>query len=419
MNDNQELFEFIKHSPSCFHAIDHVATTLKESGFQCLEETEIWQLEPGGKYYLISNTSSIMAFVMPEKKAKGFHVIASHSDAPTFKLKAQPENKHGCGYTTLSVEKYGGPLLAPWFDRPLSIAGRVVIKEEGQLREELIDFGKDYVSLVNLAIHMNPGVNEGYSYKMSKDIRPIWAGPSSHKEFMEEVSKLAGVQATDILDMDLYLYNRMDGSIWGANDEFISASKLDDLQCAFASVKSLLRGTSSEFINVMAIFDNEEVGSGSRQGAKSTFLSSVLRRISGGRSEEEYARLVANSFLLSADNAHALHPNYPEKSDGNHPVYLNGGVVIKYTASQRYTTDAMSGAFVKLLCEEVGVKYQQYYNHADVAGGSTLGNLAVCQVPMMAADIGAPQLAMHSPYETTGARDTESLIKLMTGFYNR
>lgn len=421
MNYNQQLFDYIKSSPSCFHAITNAANTLEAAGFNRLYEKDSWNLQPGGKYYITSNTSSIVAFVIPNEEFKGFHMVASHSDFPTFKLKANPEVKTGDAYTTLSVERYGGPLMAPWFDRPLSIAGRIVVAENGVPVEKLVDFGADCISIVNIAIHMNRTVNDGYGYKMSKDMMPIWAGAKNEKEFMKELAQVAGVHEDEILDMDLYLYNRMEATTWGANKEFISAPKLDDLQCAFASMTAFLQSKSESYVNVMAIFDNEEVGSGTRQGAKSTFLSSILKRVaeSKGAGEEVYAKLVADSFLLSADNAHAFHPNYPEKADTNNRIYPNGGVVIKYTASQQYTTDAMSGAYVKLLCKDAGVKHQMYFNHSDVVGGSTLGNLAVGQIPMPAADIGAAQLAMHSPYETAGVQDTQDLITVMTAFYNK
>lgn len=443
MNYNQQLFDFIESSPSCFHAITNVMETLTKDGFTRLYEKDSWGLEPGGKYFVTSNTSSIIAFVIPEQEFQGFHMVASHSDFPTFKLKANPEVRTGDTYTTLSVERYGGPLMAPWFDRPLSIAGRIVVAEHGEPVEKLVDFGADCISIVNLAIHMNRTVNDGYGYKMSKDMMPIWAGAKNEKGFMSELAQVAQVKEEEILDMDLYLYNRMDATTWGVNKEFISAPKLDDLQCAFASMTAFLKSKSDNYVNVMAIFDNEEVGSGTRQGAKSTFLSSILKRVAEGKvimqyechnaqdnvvregaglafnMEENYGRLVANSFLLSADNAHAFHPNYPEKADSNNRIHPNGGVVIKYTASQQYTTDAMSGAYVKLLCKEAGVDYQMYFNHSDVVGGSTLGNLAVGQIPMPAADIGAAQLAMHSPYETAGVQDTQDLVELMTTFYNK
>ncbi len=415
----KELFEFIERSPSCFHVIANIAAELEGVGFKGLDQGQEWDLEQGGKYYITCNNSTIIAFELPERDYKGFHIVASHSDFPTFKIKTNPEMKFEDAYTTLSVEKYGGPLMAPWFDRPLSIAGRIVIEENGEIIEKNVDFGKDCVSIVNLAIHMNREANNGFKYSVAKDMVPIWAGAGNDLSFMEELAKVAGVDKESILDMELYLYNRMEGRIWGANDEFISSTKLDDLQCAFTSMKAFMNTTNKDYVKVLAVFDNEEVGSSTRQGGKSNLLENILKRIAEnqGRTEEGYAMDLANSFLMSADNAHAVHPNYIEKADKTNHPYPNGGITIKYTASQQYTTDARSGAYVKSLCKKAGVPYQIFHNHADVVGGSTLGNLAVLQVPIMAADIGAAQLAMHSPYETAGIEDTWNLMKMFEEFY--
>lgn len=416
---SQELFDFIGKSPSCFHVISNIEEEFQDAGFEKLSHAQEWELAEGGKYYITCNQSTIIAWELPEHDYKGFHIVASHSDFPSFKVKANPEIKFENAYTSLSVEKYGGPLMAPWFDRPLSIAGRIMIEKNGEIVSKKVDFGKDCISIVNLAIHMNREANTGINYKVSKDMVPIWAGAENNLTFMEELAKVAGVNADDILDMDLYLYNRMEGRIWGANDEFISATKLDDLQCAFSSMKAFLNATNQNHVKVLAVFDNEEVGSSTRQGGKSNLLESVLKRIAEnqGRTEEGYNMDLAHSFLLSADNAHAVHPNYVEKADKTNHPYPNGGVVIKYTASQQYTTDARSGAFIKLLCKKANVPYQVYYNHSDVVGGSTLGNLAILQVPIMAADIGAAQLAMHSPYETGGVNDTYYLTQMLKEFY--
>lgn len=414
-----ELFDFIGKSPSVFHVIDSVEGELIGAGFVKLDKSQEWDLEQGGKYYITTNQTTILAFELPKKDYDGFHIVASHSDFPTFKIKANPEVKFEKSYTTLSVERYGGPIMGAWFDRPLSIAGRVIFEENGMIQEKNIDFGADCISIVNLAIHMNREVNSGVSISVAKDMQPIWAGAKNEKSFMEEVARLASVDVDAILDMDLYLYNRMPGSIWGANEEFISAPKLDDLQCAFTSMKAFLQAECQTKVKVLAIFDNEEVGSSSRQGGKSNFLESLLKRIAEnqGRTEEGFNMDLANSFLLSADNAHAVHPNYPEKADKTNHPYPNGGVVIKYAANQTYTTDGRSGAYVKSWCKKAGVQHQIFHNHSDAAGGSTLGNLAVLQVPIMAADIGAAQLAMHSPYETGGIEDTWNLMKLMEEFY--
>lgn len=415
----KELFEFIKKSPSCFHVIDTVETELRENGFLKLEQGQEWDLEEGGKYFVSCNSSSLISFQLPYNDYKGFHIVASHSDFPTFKIKENPEIKYKDMYTSLNVERYGGPLMAPWFDRPLSIAGRVICQEEGKIVEKHVDFQKDCVSIVNLAIHMNREANMGMSYKVGKDMVPIWSGTDQSLSFLETLGRVAEVEVDQILDYDLYLYNTMPGTIWGGDESFMSATKLDDLQCVFSSLKGFLSSESKEYINVLAIFDNEEVGSSTRQGAKSNFLENTLKRIAEnqGRTEEGYGIDLAHSFLVSADNAHAVHPNYAEKADKTNQPYPNGGVVIKYTASQQYTTDGKSGAYVKMLCKKGEIPYQAYYNHSDVVGGSTLGNLAILQVPIMAADIGAAQLAMHSPYETGGVKDTMYLVEFMKQFY--
>lgn len=415
----QELFNFIESSPSCYHVINNVEIQLQKVGFEELLQHEEWDLVAGGKYYITNNQSTIIAFELPEVDYRGFHIVASHSDFPTFKIKANPEIKFENAYTSLSVEKYGGPLMAPWFDRPLSIAGRVIYQEDGMMNEKYVDFEKDCVSIVNLAIHMNREANTGMEYKVSKDMLPIWAGIGNEKSFLEAVAEVAEIEKDSILDTDLFLYNTMEGRIWGANDEFISSPKLDDLQCAFASTKAFINSKSMNKVKVLAIFDNEEVGSGTQQGAKSNFLEAILKRIAEnqGRTEEGFSIDLAHSFFLSADNAHAVHPNYPEKADKTNHPFPNGGVVIKYAANQHYTTDGRTGAYIKMLCNCAEVPYQLYYNHSDVAGGSTLGNLAIMQVPIPAADIGVAQLAMHSPYETGGIKDTWYLIRLLEEFY--
>ncbi len=417
----QSMFDFIEKSPSCFHVIANIEDTLKENGFLKLERNQEWELEEGGKYFVTSNGSTIVAFEMPEQDYTGYHIVASHSDFPTFKVKANPEIKFENKYTCLSVEKYGGPLMAPWFDRPLSIAGRVLVEENGAIVEKNIDFDKDCISIVNLAIHMNREANNGMKYNVSKDMVPIWAGSENELTFMGEVAKVAGVEENEILDMELFLYNRMKGRIWGANEEFISSTKLDDLQCAYTSMVAFLNAKSEEKIKVLAVFDNEEVGSGTKQGACSTFFDNVLKRIAEnqGRTEEGYAIDLANSFLLSADNAHAVHPNYSEKADKTNKPYPNGGVVIKYSANQKYTTDGHSGAYVKMLCKKANVPFQIFHNHSDVEGGGTLGNIATQNTPIAAADIGSAQLGMHSPYETAGIKDSYYLVKLMEEFYSK
>ena len=409
----EKLLDFIEKSPTAFQAVDEMQKRLTENGFEVLSEKEYWKLIPGGKYLVTRNNSALIAFCIPEKESRVFHIMASHSDSPSFKIKENPEIKVDNSYVKLNVEKYGGMLMAPWFDRPLSVAGRVIIRRNGGLKEKLINIKRDLVMIPNLAIHMNREANNGVSYNPQKDLQPLFAVGNTDRTLLEIIAEQTGVKKEDIISHDLFLYNRMPGTIWGADKEFVSSARLDDLQCAFASMEGLLRAQNHESIAVHCVMDNEEVGSGTKQGAASTFLKDTLLRINMGlgRTYEEYLMTLAGSFMVSADNAHALHPNYTDKTDPtNHPV-LNEGIVIKFNANQKYCTDAVSAAIFKELCTKAGVPYQTFVNRSDIAGGSTLGNISNTQVPMNTVDIGLPQLAMHSPYETAGVKDTEYLVR--------
>ena len=409
----EKLLDFIEKSPTAFQAVDEMQKRLTENGFEVLSEKEYWKLIPGGKYLVTRNNSALIAFCIPEKESRVFHIMASHSDSPSFKIKENPEIKVDNSYVKLNVEKYGGLLMAPWFDRPLSVAGRVIIRRNGGLKEKLINIKRDLVMIPNLAIHMNREANNGVSYNPQKDLQPLFAVGNTDRTLLEIIAEQTGVKKEDIISHDLFLYNRMPGTVWGADREFVSSARLDDLQCAFASMEGLLRAQNHESIAVHCVMDNEEVGSGTKQGAASTFLKDTLLRINMGlgRTYEEYLMTLAGSFMVSADNAHALHPNYTDKTDPtNHPV-LNKGIVIKFNANQKYCTDAVSAAIFKELCTKAGVPYQTFVNRSDIAGGSTLGNISNTQVPMNTVDIGLPQLAMHSPYETAGVKDTEYLVR--------
>ena len=409
----KELLEFIKKSPTAFQAVAEMQKRLEENGFEVLSEKEYWKLVPGGKYLVTRNHSALIAFCIPEEETKAFHIMASHSDSPSFKIKENPEIKVDESYVKLNVEKYGGMLMAPWFDRPLSVAGRVIVHGKDGLEEKLVTVDRDLVMIPNLAIHMNREANNGVSYNPQKDLLPLFAAEHTDRSLLDLIADQAGVKKEEILSHDLFLYNRMPGTIWGADNEFVSSPRLDDLQCAFASMEGLLRSKHQNSIAVHCVMDNEEVGSGTKQGAASTFLKDTLLRINMGlgRTYEEYLMTLAGSFMVSADNAHALHPNYADKTDPtNHPI-LNKGIVIKYNANQKYCTDAVSAAEFKELCAKAEVPYQTFVNRSDIAGGSTLGNISNTQVPMNTVDIGLPQLAMHSPYETAGVKDTEYLIR--------
>ena len=420
LNYIKELFDFIENSPSCFHAIQTITEELKQDGFIELIEGKPWELEKGKKYYVTRNLSSVIAFKMPNNNLKSFHIVASHSDSPTFKIKENAEIEVNNKYVKLNTEKYGGMICSTWFDRPLSIAGRILIKDSNTVKTHLINIDKDLVIIPNLAIHMNREVNDGYKYNAQVDMLPLYGDNSAKGSLINTIAQEAGVEQESILGTDLFLYNRMNGRQIGVNSEYISAPRLDDLECAFTSLKSFINSNSQSSASVYCVFDNEEVGSGTKQGADSTFLYDMLRRIniSLGNSEEDYYRLIASSFMVSADNAHALHPNHSGKSDPTNKVYMNDGIVIKYNANQKYTTDGVSASIFKSICDSVDVPYQTFTNRSDILGGSTLGNISNAHVSLNTIDIGLAQLAMHSTYETAGAKDIDFMIKAIEAFYN-
>ena len=416
----KELFEFIEKSPTAFHAVEQMKNRLDKEGYQQLLEGEKWELQSKEKYYVIRNGSAIIAFRIPETKPQGFQIMASHSDSPTFRIKENPEMKVEQAYVKLNVEKYGGMLCAPWFDRPLSVAGRVIIKEGNRLVSKLVSIDRDLLMIPNLAIHMNRDINSGYQYNPQKDLLPLYGNLSAKDTFMKQIADAAEVSEQDILGHDLFLYNRQKASIWGASNEFVSAPRLDDLQCVFASVEGFLAGQKQTYMPILSVLDNEEVGSQTKQGAASTFLYDTLTRTNSclGLSDEDYLIRLADSFMISADNAHAIHPNHQDCSDPvNHP-YLNGGIVIKFNANQKYCTDGFSSAVFRDLCRTVNVPVQTFVNRSDMAGGSTLGNISNTQVAVDTVDIGLPQLAMHSPYETAGVYDTDYFIKAAAEFFS-
>ena len=416
----EELFQFIENSPSCFHAIKTITEELKNEGFVEIKEKDTWQIEQGKKYYVTRNLSSVIAFKIPQNDFKSFNIVASHSDSPTFKIKANAEIEVKNKYVKLNTEKYGGMICSTWFDRPLSIAGRILVKENNAVKTHLVNIDKDLVIIPNLAIHMNREVNDGYTYNAQIDMLPLYGDNSSKGSLMKTIAKEAEVEEESILGTDLFLYNRMNGTKIGSNEEYISSPRLDDLECAFTSLSAFLSENTSNSASVYCVFDNEEVGSGTKQGADSTFLYDVLRRIniSLGKTEEDYYRLISSSFMVSADNAHALHPNYTDKSDLTNKVYMNDGIVIKYNANQKYTTDAVSASIFKTICDSVDVPYQTFTNRSDILGGSTLGNISNAHVSLNTIDIGLAQLAMHSTYETAGAKDVTYMIDAIKAFYN-
>ncbi|MBQ4090988.1 MAG: M18 family aminopeptidase [Clostridia bacterium] len=413
---NNKLFDYITASKTAYHACAHTARILESNGYTKLCEGEVWTLEAGKGYFVERNGSSLIAFRVPQKKALGFMIAAAHADSPCFKVK---ENAEFCDgkYTRLSVEKYGGMLCSTWMDKPLGVAGRAVIKGEKGIEVRLFDTGEPCALIPNVAIHMNRQANDGMSYNVAVDMVPLFETPGEQAAFDNKIAAAISVDKDDIISTDAYLYNPQEPCAWG---EYVSAPRLDDLQCAFAALEAFLEADEACSVPVYALFDNEEVGSQTKQGAASTLLYDVLTRINiaMGGNGESYNMLVANSFMASCDNAHAKHPNHPEYSDKNHSVYMNGGVVVKYNANQKYTSDAVSAAIFKTVCNRAGVPYQLYCNRADMAGGSTLGNIANTQVSLNTVDIGLAQLAMHSAYETAGAKDTEYMVRALREMYS-
>ena len=478
IESSRRLLDFIKKSPSCFHVVENFTERLLSCGFTELKEEASWKIVAGGKYFVCRNDSSIIAFVVPSLEFENFQIAAAHSDSPSFKIKENPEMCCDGIYVKLNIEKYGGMICAPWFDRPLSVAGKITVKTKNGFECRLVNIDRDLLLIPNLAIHMDRNVNDGHAYNVQNELLPLFAcssgedGSSANDmngRFLEIIAENAGVKSKDILGTDLFLYNRQNGSIWGADNEFISSAKLDDLQCAYALVEGLIgaccnasqptktgsknksgdNALASKTIPVVCVFDNEEVGSTTKQGADSTFLSDVLERIcisccassaaftgahptadnnlaasdksaastSCSSWQEEYRIALSKSFMISADNAHAVHPNYSEKADPTNRPYINGGIVIKFNANQKYTTDSVSEAVFKELCNKAGVPFQTYVNRSDIAGGSTLGNISNSHVSINTVDVGLPQLAMHSPYETAGVMDTQYLIELAEKFF--
>lgn len=415
---SKELLSFIKQSKSCFHAIDALKAMLESNGYSAVKESEKWNIKSGGKYYVVRNGSSLIAFEIPAKKPTSFVMAAAHSDSPTFKIKENPELVGG-HYVRLNTEKYGGMLMSTWFDRPLSVAGRVVVDADGKIECRLVDIDRDLLIIPNVAIHMNRDANNGVKYAANVDTIPLFGDADAKDGFLSLIAKAADVKSGDILSHDLFLYCRDSASVIGYNKEFIASPKLDDLECAFACVNGLVKSQSSDAVKVCCVFDNEEVGSETKQGAASSFLRDTLRRATNalGLDEEYHQQMIANSFLVSADNAHAIHPNHPELSDAGNAPLINGGIVIKYNANQRYSTDALSSALFKKVCKKADVNVQCFANRSDMAGGSTLGSIANTMVPVKTVDIGLAQLAMHSAYETAGVKDLDDLVKAMTVYF--
>lgn len=423
------LLEFLDNSPCNFHAAANVAAALDNAGFTRLLMSDSWELEPGGRYYVVQNDSAVFAFVPGTAAPEyGFKIVCAHSDSPGFRIKPSPEMVGKSPILKLNTEVYGGPILYTWFDRPLSISGRVILRSDNPLRPEtrLINFRRPLLTIPHLAIHYNRSVNEGNPLSRQKDMLPVLAILRDKAEADGYLPRLVaeelGVAPEEILDFDLTLYDTTPACLFGPSEEFISSGRIDDLEMVHAGLTALTASldTDSAMTRVLAVFDNEETGSGTKQGAASPILRDILRRVAaslGGDGEESFIRAVANSFMISADNGHALHPNYEEKQDPTNLPALGGGPVVKINANCKYMTDADSAAVFRAICEKAGVPVQTFVNHSDVAGGSTLGNILTSQMPLRGVDMGAPQWAMHSCRETAAVADHLSTIAAFSTFY--
>ena len=427
------LLDFLNASPVNFLAARNLAAELERHGYRRINPCEpIGKIAVGDKLYATKNDSSVYAFEIGQKPMaeSGFHIICAHCDSPTFRIKPNPEITCEGGIVKLNTEVYGGPIMSTWFDRPLTIAGRVIVRGEDPFSPEtrLLHVKRPLLQISNLAIHFNREVNDGVKLSKQKDMLPILGIINGELEkgnmliniIIEELSKEKEVKKEDILDFDLYLADASPACTFGAHDEFISSGRLDDLSMCYAGLEALLHSETSDTTKVLAIFDNEETGSQTKQGAASPFLASLLQRIATTQSgtTEAFHQAVERAFMVSADNAHAWHPNYNEKYDPtNHPV-LGGGPVVKFNAAQKYASDAVSAAVFAEICKKAGVPCQRFVNHSDVAGGSTLGNILASSLPLRGVDMGNAILAMHSCRETGSVNDHIFCVKAFTQFYN-
>ena len=411
------LMDFLDSSVTMFHAINECEKVLQKSGFTYLPENEKWNINKG-KYYTKRNSSSLIAFDIAEGDYH-FQISAAHSDSPTFKLKDRPVIEAN-GYLKLNVEGYGGMINATWLDKPLTLAGRVMVNTDKGIETRLLQIDRDLLIIPNVPIHFNREINKGFAFNNQVDMLPVFSvGSLKEADFDNMIAKELGIEPEDILAKDLYLVNRQKATVVGFDNELISSGRLDDLECVYTSLRGFVEAENKNHINVFAVFDNEEVGSVTKQGAMSTFLASTLDRVNTalGKSKEEYYRAIAKSILISCDNAHAVHPNHPELFDVKNRPVLNQGIAIKESANQKYTTDAFSRAILKKILEKKNIPYQTFANRSDIAGGSTLGNLSNTVVSMNAVDIGLPQLAMHSAYETAGAKDVGYAFETLKAFF--
>ena len=413
----KQLLEFIENSPTAYQAVDTAAKILDEQGFIRLGAQDAWKLQPGAGYYTVQNGTSIIAFCMPAEKIDSIMLAASHSDSPTFKLKANCEADAFGDYVKLNTERYGGMILSSWLDKPLSLAGRLVVKADGCIKTVNVKVDRDLVLIPNVAIHQNRKHNDGYVFNAQTDMMPLYGMASAKGSLLSQVAEAAGVDVQSIIGSDLYLYNRTPATIWGADNAFFSAPRIDNLMCAYGTLLGLLQSTTAQnTLQVWACFDNEETGSRTKQGAGALWMRDTLERVCEANGTD-LRRVLPASMMLSADNAHAKHPNHPELSDAQNAPRMGGGVVIKANASQSYATDGVSCALFSEMCKREGVPTQSFANRSDSPGGSTLGSIADTLLPMSTVDIGMAQLSMHSSYETAACADNKHIVDASRAFF--
>ncbi len=413
----EKLLEFIRKSPTAFHAVEQISERLEKSGYIRLDEGSQWNLAPEKSYYVTRNQSSIIAFRMPEKTPRRALITASHTDSPMFKLKHENLSPAFGKYVRLNTEAYGSSILSSWMDRPLSLAGRVILSQNGRYTAKIVNFDRDLLVIPNVAIHMNRNVNTGYAWNIATDMLPLYSMAEGTSSIKRLLSEKLNCREEEIVGDELFVYNRMAGSVWGAGNEFFSAPRIDNLMCAYGTLCGFCDAEASEdSLQIYFAADNEETGSATKQGAGSVFLQDVIDRICESVGVDRRC-LLASSFMVSADNAHARHPNHPELCDAQNAPHMNGGVVVKFNASQKYATEGISAMIFEKICQAADVPVQWYSNRSDMPGGSTLGSISNTRVPLCTVDIGMAQLAMHSAYETAGVADIEYLSRSMKKLY--
>ncbi len=419
-NNIEKVISLLSSSYSCFHNITNIQNELLKNNFIEIKEFENFKLEQGKNYFVKRNDSSLIAFKIPsEIEDISFLITASHSDSPSYKIKPNPVIKR-LNLNLLNVEPYGGMIISTWLDRPLSFAGRVIVKSKGKLETKLVNVNRDLMVIPNLCIHMNREVNSGYNFNQANDVLPIISS-SENFDFTKFLKEQLCLDNDDVIvSFDLFLYCRDLPKLCGENSEFLLSPKEDDLTSAYSSLLGFLQAKNQNQISVFTCFDNEEVGSLTRQGANSTFLKDILSRIvlAFKTNKDDYQKAIAKSILLSIDNAHANHPNHLDVSDQTTSVCLNKGIVIKYNANQSYTSDSLSSSIVKYICDKTNLKYQEFTNKNNLKGGSTLGNISNSEVSLLSCDIGLPQLAMHSINEMCGVNDIDDMVNLAKEFYS-